>query len=293
MNKYGLYVPGGEMIGNLDGDLIAFRCSASVGLEGEEEIAILRTDKLMRDLLYNTESTSYNCYLSGRNNFRKKVNPEYKANRKDKEPPRWLQSCREYLIKEWNAVVSEGCEADDLLGINQHNTDSVCISLDKDLLMITGWHFRWLDNEKIFVTPDQGLKTFYKQMMIGDKSDNIFGVRGIGPVKAAGIIDTLDTEEEMINTVFKLYEEDAERFWMNAQCLWIMQKEKETWQDRVEHSILPNQLQHVLEEKSGFMKSLMDAISTDQSMMPKMMSGILNNGDVMVVSPLILETPLT
>ena len=281
------------MIGNLDGDLIAFRCSASVGLEGEEEIAILRTDKLMRDLLYNTESTSYNCYLSGRNNFRKKVNPEYKANRKDKEPPRWLQSCREYLIKEWNAVVSEGCEADDLLGINQHNTDSVCISLDKDLLMITGWHFRWLDNEKIFVTPDQGLKAFYKQMLIGDKSDNIFGVRGIGPVKAAGIIDTLDTEEEMINTVFKLYEEDAERFWMNAQCLWIMQREKETWQDRVEHSILPNQLQHVLEEKSGFMKSLMDAISTDQSMMPKMMSGILNNGDVMVVSPLILETHLT
>ena len=280
------------MIGNLDGDLIAFRCSASVGLEGEEEIAILRTDKLMRDLLYNTESTSYNCYLSGRNNFRKKVNLDYKANRKDKEPPRWLQSCREYLIKEWNAVVSEGCEADDLLGINQHNTDSVCISLDKDLLMITGWHFRWLDNEKLFVTPDQGLKAFYKQMLIGDKSDNIFGVRGIGPVKAAGIIDTLDTEEEMINTVFKMYEEDVERFWMNAQCLWIMQKEKETWQDRVEHSILPNQLQHVLEEKSGFMKSLMDAISTDQSMMPKMMSGILNNGDVMVVSPLILETPL-
>lgn len=281
------------MIGNLDGDLIAFRCSASVGLEGEEEIAILRTDKLMRDLLYNTESTSYNCYLSGRNNFRKKVNPEYKANRKDKEPPRWLQSCREYLIKEWNAVVSEGCEADDLLGINQHNTDSVCISLDKDLLMITGWHFRWLDNEKIFVTPDQGLKAFYKQMLIGDKSDNIFGVRGIGPVKAAGIIDTLDTEEEMINTVFKLYEEDAERFWMNAQCLWIMQKEKETWQDRVDLLILPGQLQHVLEEKSGFMTSLMAGISTDQSMTPQMMSGIPNSGEVMVVSPQILEMTLT
>ena len=281
------------MIGNLDGDLIAFRCSASVGLEGEEEIAILRTDKLMRDLLYNTESTSYNCYLSGRNNFRKKVNPEYKANRKDKEPPRWLQSCREYLIKEWNAVVSEGCEADDLLGINQHNTDSVCISLDKDLLMITGWHYRWLDNEKIFVTPDQGLKTFYKQMMIGDKSDNIFGVRGIGPVKAAGIIDTLDTEEEMINTVFKLYEEDAERFWMNAQCLWIMQREKETWQDRVDYSTLPETLQLVLETKSSFMRSLMEGTSMELITKPVMTSGILNSGDLTVVSPQIAETILT
>ena len=47
------------MIANLDGDLIAFRCAASVGDLGEEEIAILRTDKLMRDLLYNTDSESY------------------------------------------------------------------------------------------------------------------------------------------------------------------------------------------------------------------------------------------
>ena len=162
-------------------------------------------------------------------------------------------------------MVSVGCEADDLLGINQHNTDSVCISLDKDLLMITGWHFRWLDNEKLFVTPDQGLKAFYKQMLIGDKSDNIFGVRGIGPVKAAGIIDTLDTEEEMINTVFKLYEEDAERFWMNAQCLWIMQREKETWQDRVDYSTLPETLQLVLETKSSFMRSLMEGINDNRT----------------------------
>ena len=126
-----------------------------------------------------------------------------------------------------------------------------------------------------------------------NKSDNIFGVRGIGPVKAAGIIDTLDTEEEMINTVFKLYEEDAERFWMNAQCLWIMQKEKETWQDRVDLLILPGQLQHVLAEESDFMTSLMAGISTDQSMTPQMMSGIPNSGEVMVVSPQILEMTLT
>ena len=82
------------MIANLDGDLIAFRCAASVGDLGEEEIAILRTDKLMRDLLYNTDSESYRCFISGRGNFRKIINPDYKANRKDKPPPKWLQSCR-------------------------------------------------------------------------------------------------------------------------------------------------------------------------------------------------------
>lgn len=281
------------MIGNIDGDLVCFRCAASVGEDGEEDIAILRADKLMRDLLYNTGCESYNCFISGRNNFRKQINPEYKANRKDKIPPRWLQSCREYLQKEWNAVVSTGCEADDLLGIHQHDTESYCISLDKDLLMITGWHFRWLDNEKIFVTPEEGLKTFYKQMLIGDKSDNIIGVRGLGPVKASKLLDNLETEQELIETVFNLYDEDAERFWMNAQCLWIMKKEKETWQQRVDLSILPDTLLHVLETKLDFTRSLMEGISMEPTLTQKMMSGIQNNGELMVVSPPILEMTMT
>ena len=49
--------------------------------------------------------------------------------------------------------------------------------------MIPGWHFNWLQNEKSYVTPLGGIQHFYKQMLIGDKTDNIFGVTGIGPVK--------------------------------------------------------------------------------------------------------------
>jgi hypothetical protein len=265
------------MIGNIDGDLVAFRCAASVEPYGEEEIAILRADKLMRDLLYNTGSKSYNCYLSGKGNFRKKVYPDYKANRKDKEPPRWLQSCREYLSKEWNAIISSGNEADDLLGINQTD-NSICISLDKDLRMIPGWHFNWLKNEKTYVTPVQGLQHLYKQMLIGDKADNIIGVWKIGEKKASGLIDDLEEESDMLNCVWNLYENDAERFWTNIQCLWIMRKENETWQDRVDNSILPNELKLVLEAKSDFMKSLMGDTSMELIMNPQMMSGTPVNG---------------
>ena len=276
------------MILNIDGDLVCYRCAASVGEQGTEEIAILRTDKLMRDLLYNTGSDEYRCYLTGKGNFRYKINESYKANRKDTPKPQWLQSCREYLISEFSAYVTNGCEADDYLGISQEER-TTCASLDKDLLMIPGWHFRWLENEKIYVVPLDGLKHFYKQMLIGDKTDNIFGVVGLGKVKAAKIIDPLETEEEMIQTVFDLYDEDAERFYMNANCLWIMQEKGVIWHHHAESLILPQQLRQELDKKSDFMTSLMEGISMEHGTTQKMMSGIPVNGEVMVVSPQIQE----
>jgi len=279
------------MIGLIDGDLVAFRTAASVTDDGEEEIAILRADRLMRELIHLTEIDSYNCFISGGVNFRKKVNPQYKANRTS-EPPKFLQACREFLCKEWNAILANGCEADDLLGINQRE-DSICISLDKDLLMIPGWHYSWeisgnikgkswtKEAQKTYTTPLDGLRTFYKQMLIGDVSDNIFGVDGIGKVKASKILDEIEDENEMIDIVHDLYNEDSERFLMNAQCLWIMQREGETWVSRIKHLTLPSLLQQEVDVKYEYMMSLMDVISTEVIMTPQMTSTIPYSGQLM------------
>lgn len=260
----------------------------------------------MRELIHLTGIDRYNCFISGGGNFRKKVNPEYKANRKDTEPPRWLQSCREYLLKEWNSILATGCEADDLLGINQTSIDyarhtmllegqqdgtheSIIISLDKDLLMIPGWHYSWeisgqgwtKEAVKSYVTPLDGLRTFYKQMLIGDVSDNIFGVDRIGKVKASKYIDDLEDENEMIKTVFDLYNEDAIRFLMNAQCLWIMQREGETWISRIKHLTLPDLLKQEVDARYDSMISLMGDTTMEPITTPQMTSGIHSNGDIM------------
>lgn len=261
----------------IDADLVAFRCAATVPEHEPLDVAVYRVDVLMRQILEATDSEQYKAFLTGRGNFRKIINTEYKANRKDKEPPHYLQDCREYLIKEWNAVVSEGIEADDLLGIEQTDETVVC-SLDKDLLMIPGVHFNWNKVEYTHVDQTLGLRTFYKQMLIGDRSDNIFGVDKIGPVKAAKALDHLETEQEMFDTVLALYDDEYSRFIMNAQCLWIMQNEGETWAHRSQELRLTSVFRQELEKELEFMKSLKDDTLMAQSTMKSQTSGIPVNG---------------
>ncbi len=234
----------------LDGDLIIYRAAAScekrekgelVSLE-PLEIAVARADKLIREILHDTEADKYKIFISGNNNFRYEINPMYKANRVAEDPVH-REALKDFLIQEWKATVSDGYEADDSLGINQ-TEDTIICSLDKDLLMIPGNHYSWQISgtsvngkqwvrEAKFTTVSEldGLRTFYKQMLIGDISDNVIGVRGIGEVKAGKLIDPMNTEEGMFAVVHQQYS-NQDRFTMNADCLWIMQHEGVKYSDR-------------------------------------------------------------
>lgn len=273
------------MISLVDGDLIAYRCSASANDE-PLEVAILRCDNLMRQLIDETNADEYMCFLSGPTNFRKEVNPEYKANRKDQEPPKWLQECKEFLITEWKAKMVEYLEADDLLGIEQCKIhtytklldppihyqkwddilpkyDSTIVSLDKDLRMIPGRHYSWEISTAKWVKPAEfktitkmeGLQNFYLQILTGDTTDNVIGMAGIGPVKARRILEGCETEQEMFDAVYNKYN-DPDRFLMNGICLWIMQKEGTSWAQHLLQSDLtiPEELKPKVEALSESMK---------------------------------------
>lgn len=223
----------------IDADLVAYRVSATVQEHEPFELCQQRIDVLMQNILDGVNAKTYRAFLTGKDNFRKKVNPEYKANRKDTVPPFYLQDCRKYLVESWNAEIVDGIEADDALGIHQFDDTIIC-SLDKDLLMIPGNHFSWqisgTSSGKEWVREAtltetsalDGLRKLYKQALIGDTADNIIGVTGIGKVKAAKIIDTIDTEQEMLDTVREMYGDD-DRFVMNMQCLYILHNEAEFW----------------------------------------------------------------
>lgn len=225
----------------IDGDLVAFRCSAAAEND-DEGIAKYYADRLIDDCITNTQSDSYELYLTGTTNFRNQIYPEYKANRLDVPRPRHLPYLRSYLV-ELGAVISDNCEADDLLGVAQCSQQGTVIaSLDKDLLTIPGMHYSWeitgtskgvrWVKEAVLQEVDHisALRWFYTQCLTGDVADNIKGVAGIGKVKARNILAGLDTEQEFFDAVREAYDHD-DAFILNARCLHIWHKLNDDWRE--------------------------------------------------------------
>ncbi len=229
----------------IDGDIVAYRVSAAYDKE-DVSLACWQASEMMRRILYETNCMAHKCFLSGGINFRYDINPNYKANRRDVVRPRHLEAVRSHLVTEWQASVTDGIEADDALGIEQCNSEGTIIcSIDKDLLQIPGWHYNFVKLDQRFVTPLDGLKHFYYQLIMGDKADNIFGYDGKARDKVPQFlqpsIETLYSfqgEQEMYEFVKDMYDDHA-RMLMNAHCLYIQRKENDKWQppdDRVDTS---------------------------------------------------------
>jgi hypothetical protein len=227
----------------VDADIVAYRCAAACENE-DEAIAHFQVSEMMRRILHETNAMEYRAFLTGSNNFRYAIYPEYKANRKDKPKPKWLQSVREHLVTVWNATVTDGIEADDAMAIAQSyeydEDQSVICSIDKDMLQVPGLHYNFVKGEHQRVSPLDGMRFFYKQLILGDRADNIFGYDGVArqtiPKFLQPDIDKLyemQKQWDMFCHVRAMYNDDT-RLLMNGQCLWIQRKENDLWQFPIE-----------------------------------------------------------
>jgi 5'-3' exonuclease len=228
----------------VDGDNLAFACAASAEDADEAWIACSRAQHFMETILQSTGATEYEVWLSGPNNFRYNVYPEYKANRKDAYRPKWEKEVKDYLTLEWNANWSEGCEADDMLGVRltELGSEAILCHLDKDMNQIAGKHFNWaiirlgvvVREAKIYdVSPEEGDRFFWEQVLTGDKAtDNIPGIHGIGPKKAKQILLGATTNAEAYERVAEAYGSEEELD-MNAQCIYIWRKPNDSWRNLI------------------------------------------------------------
>lgn len=193
----------------------------------------------MRRILHDTNAGSYKLFIGGEENFRYSIDPEYKANRRDKPRPMWLQPVREYLVTNWNAEIADGIETDDAVGIAYCDSyeEAVIASYDKDLRQIAGNHYNFKTNEWIIVSPREGWVNFYTQLVLGDGSDNIKGydgkMRPIVPKFLQPVLTRIQeskTEREMYEVVHEIYELGDEAMHRNAQLLYIQRCEGDKWQ---------------------------------------------------------------
>lgn len=178
------------------------------------------------------DPVSWQLYIQGDNNFRNDIYDAYKANRDPDDKPVHLKEIRQYLVDKWGAIIVDGEETDDRVSILQctMETDTCIVSIDKDLLNTPGWHYNYDSELYRFIDPAQAMLNFARQMLTGDSTDNIPGLKRVGKKTAEKILPKY--REDWLDVVLKEYEKQglgpatAER---NGQLLWMRRKENEMW----------------------------------------------------------------
>ena len=221
----------------IDGDPFAYRAAFSAQGDDLEE-AIDKVDDFLEQALHEVSwdwtDDDHQVFLTGKDNFRYDVavTYPYKGNRKNAERPEHLEDVRQHMIDNWSAIVSDGEEADDLLGIwsTEYGPNAIVISIDKDMLQLPCNHFNPVTKVHKTVRDFEGLKFFYTQLLTGDTVDNIKGCKGIGPVKAKAILSDCKTEKELYNTCLLTYDNDLDWLMENARLLWLRRSVGQMWE---------------------------------------------------------------
>lgn len=178
---------------------------------------------MMRNALDYHQPDAYVVALdAGRETFRNQIYPHYKGNRK--ETPEGFPEALKAMLEEFEKLgfrrySCAGYEADDVIGTMCEKLDSyqrIILSKDKDLMQLIrecvsmwqdanyiegqGYTGKWVGPtgvfEKFGVSPEQIPDLL---ALVGDSSDNIPGVAGVGQKTASALIaDNVD--------LYQLYE---------------------------------------------------------------------------------------
>ena len=219
----------------IDADIICYR----VGFASEDtdqQICLARVTELVHDIVYSQlKCDDYKAYITGKGNFRNDIaiTAPYKGNRKDMKRPTHYEAIRHHLQR-LGAELVEGMEADDAIAIEATANGGFIVSIDKDLDQIPGHHYNFVKQEEYFVDEWTGLVNFYKQILTGDRVDNIMGIKGIGPAKAAKLVAECKTEQELFDVCVKAYNDNGEdgvaRVVENGNLLWLLRTPNQRYQ---------------------------------------------------------------
>lgn len=196
-----------------------------------ERYALHNVKQFMLDIADRFDGESMRSFLSGDGNFRETVATllPYKGNRPGTKP-KYYESIGEYSINVWGTEVVEGQEADDAIGIAQWERpdgSTIIVSIDKDLDMIPGHHYNTMHDRYYFVEENDANLHFFRQMLWGDTTDNIPGIKDIGEKRSLDLINENGRDVNRVREAVKrLYQKQYGDTWEAAYrevgtLLWI------------------------------------------------------------------------
>ena len=216
------------MLTLIDGNSLLFRAyygvhSRLTRADGTPTGAVYGFFNMLLPILASAKpEDSFVCIFdASRISFRQDIFPEYKANRTETPEDLITQS---YMVREGVSAMGmpvlciPGVEADDVIATlareNCNSTDATrIITSDKDLMQLVsdcvflydGLKQREIREAQVFekfgVGPAQVIDV---QSLMGDSSDNVPGVPGIGPKKAAELINQFNNIDNLYQNLDKI-----------------------------------------------------------------------------------------
>ena len=137
----------------------------------------------------------YVCFGTS-DNFRKKLFPKYKGNRKKQKKPQLRYELPQYIEANYKTIKRMMLEGDDVLGIWHTGPffedlgETIVVTIDKDLMQIPGKFYNPKRSQQGIrdISEEEADYAFYTQILTGDATDNYKGLPGVGPAKAKKIL---------------------------------------------------------------------------------------------------------
>lgn len=263
----------------IDSDMLLYLAAtnAEQEIEWEPDVWLLYCDAATaRETYWNivdqwceqygsTRDDVWHCFTE-RSAFRRRLSPEYKANRKQRKPMGYM-ALRKEIMQESQATIYHDIEADDMLSIlaeiyREGKDQPIIASGDKDLRQVPGTHI-WIrqtvkeikadydDPEGILavhkndhsnlettqvryeVSEAEAIRYQWMQAVLGDSADGVRGCPGIGEVKAIQWANSLPIQ-------------DPVECWKRTIQLYAKAASKSFWIDPAEEALLQTRLTRVL-----------------------------------------------
>jgi len=219
------------------------------------EDAIYGIDQRIATMLSECNTSKFVGFLTEGRCFRYDVTDNYKGNRKGRPKPPVFYALREHLKQKYNMWGIKELEADDLVSYYSYtdNRSTIICSPDKDVLyQCVGMHYNYGKAEFLHTSPDEALKFLWKQVLMGDSTDNIPGIPGVGVKTADNWLKdrTKDYEAFALKKFVEKFGmvEGVMKFHETFRLVYLLKTEEDVRRE-TGRSLLPLQLTQLIEEE--------------------------------------------